>query len=243
MNWSVSEKIIAVIESVGVVCLLAYFFYRSFIAIIPLSIAGALFFAGLKKKAIAKKLEELEMQFKECILSVSTSLKAGYAVENAFIESAEDMKQLYGGGALIVKELELIRRGIVVNYTLEELLQNFAKRSGSSNIRQFADVFVIAKRNGGNLPEIIKTTSEIIGRQIDSRGEIKAILSGRRMEQNIMKLMPFAIILYVGASSKGYFDSLYGNLQGVLIMTVCLGIYILAYFLGEKILGRLEKEM
>ena len=65
------------------------------------------------------------------------------------------------------------------------------------------------------MTEVIRSSADLISRDIESRQEIKAVLSGRRMEQNIMKVMPFGIILYVGMTSKGYFDSLYGNLTGV----------------------------
>ena len=65
----------------------------------------------------------------------------------------------------------------------------------------------------------------------------------KMMEQTIMKIVPFAIVLYIGFSNKGYFDSLYGNLNGVMIMSGCLAIYVFAYFLGDRIPGKIEKEM
>lgn len=240
-NRETSEKFLNMLESFGVMVLLSYFFYRSIWAMLPLVVVGVFFYRSLKKKYIRKKLEQLDCQFKECILSVSTSLKAGYAVENAFSESERDMKQLYGENSMIVTELEIIRRGLVMNVPLEDLLNNLAERSGSEHIIQFSQVFAIAKRAGGNMPEIIRTTANLIGRNIDSREEMKTIISGRRMEQNIMKLMPFAMVLYVGFTSKGYFDSLYGNLSGTAIMTACLIVYLAAYFLGEHILDKLER--
>lgn len=195
---------------------------------------------GRKKKECREKLT---IEFKECILSVSTSLKAGYAVENAFLESRGDMKLLFGENSMIYNELELIRRGLVINITLEELLEDLADRSGSADIHQFAQIFVIAKRNGGNIPEIIRASSELIGMRIETRQEIRTVLSGRRMEQNIMKLMPFGILAYIGMSYSGYFDSLYHNVRGVMIMTMCLVIYIFAYVTGDTILNRIEAEM
>lgn len=187
--------------------------------------------------------EELTLQFKECILSVAASLKAGYAVENAFLESRSDMEMLYGRESHIYQELELIRRGLIINITLEEQLNDLADRSGSEEIRQFAVVFTIAKRSGGNLPEIIHESAELIGRRVDARQEMQTMLSGRRMEQNIMKIMPFGVLAYIGFSYPGYFDILYHNWQGVIIMTVCLGIYLTAYIMGEKILRKIAGEM
>jgi len=231
------------IKSVVVVFFLAFFFYRSFWACLPLSVVGVLYFRMQQREAGAKCREKLTVQFKECILSVAASLKAGYAIENAFMESRKDMELLYGADSLIYRELEQIRRGLVINITLEEQLFGLAQRSAGEEIGQFATVFSVAKRSGGNLSEIIKASAELIGQRVDARCEMQTLLSGRRMEQNVMKVMPFAVLGYVGFSYPGYFDMLYHNWQGAAIMTVCLAIYLAAYVLGEKILRQIAEEM
>ena len=43
------------------------------------------------------------------------------------------------------------------------------------------------------------------------------------------------IIIFPEDISKGYFDVLYHNIIGVMIMSVCLTVYILAYLMSEKI--------
>ena len=58
-----------------------------------------------------------------------------------------------------------------------------------------------------------------------------------------MKGMPFAILLYVGSTYPGYFDSLYHNFQGIVVMTVCLLIYLGAYVLGDAILQQIINKM
>lgn len=242
-DWTWNEIVVEGIKAAMVVIFLAYFFYRSVWAVLPLSIVGILFFRGECKKKLAKCREELGIQFRECILSVVTSMKAGYAVENAFVESRKDMKLLYGEDSLIYEELEGIRRGLVVNITLEEMLFSLGERSDNEHILQFAQVFAIAKRGGGNLSEIMQSTVNLIGQRIDAKREIQTVLSGRKMEQNVMKGMPFAILLYIGISYPGYFDDLYHNLQGIVIMTVCLVIYLAAYALGDHILFKIAKKM
>ena len=62
------------------------------------------------------------------------------------------------------------------------------------------------------------------------------MIAAKRLEQNIMSVIPFAIVLYVGVTSKGYFDVLYTTSAGRVIMTVCLGVYGAAYIIGKKII-------
>lgn len=234
---------LSVSESVAVVILLSCFFYRSLWAVLPLGGIGILFFREQDRRKRDACIRELTVQFKDCILSVAASLRAGYAVENAFLESREDMGLLYGDSALICRELDLIKKGLVINITLEELLANLAERSQSAEIVQFAQVFSIAKRNGGSIPEVIQSSAELIGQRVNAIQEMQTVLSGRRMEQNIMKLMPFGILAYVGFSYPGYFDSLYHNWQGAAIMSVCLILYLTAYVMGERILKKIEEEI
>ena len=151
------------------------------------------------------------------------------------------MERQFGKGAFICEELEAIRRGMILNITLEELLTELGERSGSDAISDFARVFAIAKRYGGSMPEIISSAADTISLQIETREEIDASLSGRRMELNIMRIMPFGILAYVGLTSPGYFDPLYGNLTGTLLMSGLLLIYLAGFVIGDKILAGLEE--
>ena len=127
--------------------------------------------------------------------------------------------------------------------TTRRLLEDLSGRSGCEEIAQFAQIFALAKRNGGNMAEIIQSSAVQIGKQIELRQEIRTLLGGKQMELGIMKIMPFGILLYINMGNPGYFDSLYHNLTGILIMTGCLGVYLGAYFLGERIMKGIMAEM
>lgn len=243
MHWEGKDILNSLVHSTTIVFFLAYFFYRSPWAILPLVPVGIIQFYQIGKRKEKERIEVLTNQFAECILSVSASLKAGYAVENAFLESRRDMEMLYGKNSYIYKELEGIRRGLMINIALEEQLKDLAERSGSEEIAEFAAVFIIAKRNGGNLTEIIEESASLIGSRVKVRAELQTMLSGRYMEQSIMKMMPFVILSYIGVGYPGYFDPLYHNWLGVLIMTGCLGIYLIAYLLGERIFEKITREV
>ena len=242
-TWNKKDLAVMWLKAMAVVGILSYFFYKSVWAIFPMAIVGLAYFKTLLIKRQKLEKEKLVVQFRECILSVAASLKAGYAIENAFLESRNDMRMLYGEQSLIYQELELIRRGLIINITLEELLNHLADRSDSEEIIQFAQIFSIAKRSGGNIAEIIQDTAELIGQRIETKQEISTMLSGRQMEQNVMKAMPFAILFYIDISYPGYFEVLYHNWQGTLLMTGCLGIYLAAYVLGNKIMNQIETEL
>ena len=77
----------------------------------------------------------------------------------------------------------------------------------------------------------------MIKSRIDVEAEIRVMLSEKVLEQRIMNAVPFLIIFYISASSKGFFNVLYGNLTGVLVMSACLAVYLFAFGLSERIMA------
>lgn len=228
--------------SVGELCMgaglslfFSFFFYRSIWAIPFMLPVGVLFMRWNHQKKVQKRDNYFLEQFKECILSVSANLKAGYAVENAFLESISDMQMMFGEKSMIVDELYRIQKGLRNNETLENLLFLTAKRCGAEDVLEFAEVFAIAKRNSGNIPEMINVYSKSIEQKLAVVDEIQTLLAAKQLEQKIMNVMPFAIILYLEYSSPGYFDMMFHNLSGIAIMTGCLICYVCAYWMSVKI--------
>lgn len=219
----------------GVAVFLAYFFYRSAWAIpFMVPIGMALVWWNHQKKRKEQELYFLE-QFKECILSVAASLRAGYAVENAFLESMGDMKMMFGNNCEMVEQLILLQKGLRNNETLEGLLYAMAKRRENMDVHEFAEVFSIAKRSSGNVTETIIIYSSIITRKLEGTREIQTLLAAKRLEQKVMNVMPFVIVLYLEYSNPGYFDMMFHNWQGGLIMTGCLVGYLVAFAMAEQI--------
>lgn len=225
-----------VILSITVVLFFAYFFYHNLWFSILLIPIGILFYKQEAKKKEEKQKDELSREFREMIMSISANLQAGYAIENAIIEARKDMLVMYGEDSKIVKELHVIIKGIHNQVSVEELFVSFGKRSGISDIEDFGAVFAIAKRTGGDLNRIIASTAEVISKKIEVQNDIKMLIASKMMEQNIMNLVPFGIVFYISFTSKGFFDSMYGNLTGIFIMTACLLLYLFAYFLSQKMI-------
>lgn len=234
---NIKDKLKDRIIGIGLVAILAFFFYRSLWAVPFLIPVYWLYQREAVKTYEQKYRKEMAVQFKDAILAVSANQKAGYSVENAFKQSYQDMVLLYGKESMICKELYTILSGLSNNLTMERLLYDLGKRCGVEEIKEFAEVFAVAKRNGGNLTEVIERSALVIEEKIKTEKEIQVLISARKLEQKIMNVVPFAILLYVGITSKGFFDVLYYNPVGVIIMTVCLAVYLGAVLLSRRIVN------
>lgn len=236
-RFSFKQGMAACLEGAAVVVMIGYFFYQSWLACIFL-IPVFVFFVREKKREEAKKRrQELSLQFKDLVLALSANVKAGYSIENALRESYRDMELLYSENSPVCMEVKQMLRGLDNNVVLERLLYDLGVRSRVPDIMQFADVFLIAKRSGGNLTEILEKTAAVIEQKIETDKEIQLMISAKKTEQKIMNLVPFMIIFYIGTTSKGFFDVLYHNVIGAAVMTGCLLFYGAAYLFSKRIVS------
>lgn len=213
----------------------SYLFYDHFIPAILFSPCIVLYFRYIRSYLCICRKKQLLLQFRDMILSISVSLGSGYSLENSIRECDREMRLLYGEGADICIETALMTKKLTLNIPIETIFYDFAVRSQCPDILMFSQILNIAKRTGGDLISIIKTSSETIGEKIDIQREIQTSISSKRFEQNIMSVMPLAIMAYIRFTSHDFFDTVYHNPTGICIMTVSLLIYILAVLLGIRL--------
>lgn len=229
------EKIIGMLEYVFLCSVFAFFFYRSVIAFIVF-LPGVFYFRKIYiASLITKRKKKLSTEFSQTLYSVISGLKAGYSIENAFIEAKRDAELFFGSESLMVFEIQIIKSGLNMHMNLEDLIEDLGTRSGDEEILLFADVFRCAKRNGGNITEVLSETADRIQERICIDREIDLLISEKLLELRIMEVVPFVILIYLDITSRGYFDILYEGLRGRLVMTICLMVYIVAAFVAEKI--------
>ena len=221
------------VAAAGVV---AYVFYRSIWVFIVLAPLGALYPLMKRKGLAAKRSAELASQFREGITVLSSDLAAGYSMENAMREAASELRLLYGDSSMIVGEFEYINHRVSMNVPVERAWDEFAVRSGLDDVRNFARVIKVAKRSGGDMGEIIQWTSDVIGDKIKVTDEIRTMTAAKRLEQKVMNIVPVGIVIYIDATSPGFFDMMYTTMLGRVIMTVCLGVYAAAVVISGRIL-------
>ncbi len=235
-HWGRWEFLAQFLKNMVLFCGIFYLFYESLWTIIPAVLVSYLSVKRKEKKRLEDRKWQLNIEFKEAILSLSAALNAGYSIENAFAEAIKDLHLLYDEGSYIIPEFEYILYQLQMNQTIESAIEEFAKRSGVEDICNFSEVITTAKRTGGNLIKIIRTTGRNIGDKIEIKREIKTLITAKKFEAKIMNVIPLGIILYMLVTSPGFLAPLYHNLMGMIIMTIALIAYGAAYVWAEKIM-------
>lgn len=224
-------------KGASICALLCYTFYRSmvvFAVCLPLSLLYPHYEKRKKKK---ERLNKLLMEFKEGMVILAGALSAGYSIENALRTSQKELVLLYGEEVFFTRELGYMVQQIQTNRPIEQVLQDFSHRSGLEDIKNFTEVFCVAKRSGGDLSGIMKHTADMIREKLQVKEEIATLTASKKFEQKIMNLIPFFIVFYVEGSSPKFFDQMYTTGFGRLLMTGCLVVYVIAYILAQKMLA------
>lgn len=216
--------------------LLAYLFYNNWIAVFLLMPVSLFYLYQWRKECCRKKEAEFREQFREAAQILSSVLRVGYSVENAIRETEKELNSLYQKNTRIRTEFERMVRQLNMNQTAEQVLRGMAERVQQEDVEDFVVIFAAAKRMGGDSIGILINTIQVIGEKTDVEREIQTLLAAKKLEFQVMCMMPLGMVLYMRMSFPEFLSVLYGNPAGMILMTVCLGVYAFAWWLGWKMI-------
>lgn len=197
-------------------------------------IAGILFVPIRRDQIIESKKSKLNTQFRDMLETLSTNLGAGKNVTDSFKSVYDDLKVQYEEDAFILKELEVILSGMNNNIDIEVLLEDFGRRSGNEDIQSFANVFRVCYRKGGNIKQTIRATYKILSDKMEIAEEIETMVTSAKSEQNIMIVMPIALIGIIKMMSPEFGEN-FVSPAGLIATTVAIVLFVAAFFVGRSV--------
>ncbi len=233
---SLKERVFYSSAAALIIFAAGFVFYRSIFLSILLT-PLALLYPHIKTKDIIKRRrKELNIQFKDMLYSLASSVSAGKTIESAFKEALRDLSVLYPDpSAYILVEIKRIISRLDTNETLESALTEFSGRARLEDVDNFVNVLSITKRSGGNITEIIKSTSAIINDRIEVGQEIDMMLTERRFEQKVLNAVPVLMILLLSFSAPEYMQPVFNTAAGRVTMTLSIILIAAAWCIASKV--------
>lgn len=207
---------------------------------ISLFMPGYVIFEVMRRWKKEKQEEkwELTIAFRDLLMYLQNSLLAGYSPENGMREAVRGLEHLYGEQHLIVAESRLIVSRMENGYSMERALEEFGQSSGVDEIRQFAEVFTVAKRTGGEIGRIIRQTGGVLQDKLELKRELHTAVAAKEMEFRIMSLVPHGILLYLRICAPSMCSPLYHNTFGVSFMGILFLLWILLTLWGNHMIHK-----
>lgn len=208
-----------------------YLYYNSVIAgAVGAVLAGWKAPSIYQKSLFKRRSDELRVQFRDMLESLSNSMTVGMTASRAFHAAYNDMVTEHGEAAYITKELQLMcnahdNQGIEI----KDMMNDFAARSGLDDARSFAGVFDVSTNLGGDIPKIVRETRDMIGEKIEVEMEIQTLVTGQKSQLNILTVMPLVMTVLMKCINTGADTTL-----TFVAKTIALGMFIFAYWIGTK---------
>ena len=235
-HLSKKERLYGWIIALGITSVIAFLFYRSWWAMLLLPAMYPVIQRRLKVQLQKKRLGDLQEHFMQGIQVLNSGLQAGMSMENAWKEVEKECELLYGKQDAFYLEVRTMNRTVTYNQPIEQLFLDFSHRTGIADIISFAEIFGYGKRSGGNWKIILDRTVTQIAERYEAEREIAVMVAAKRLEQQVMNLVPLGMLLFLQVSSWEYVSVLYHNSLGVMCMSICLAVYLFAICLAEKIM-------
>lgn len=231
------ERLLYILAAAVVIFAVGMIFYQKPVLALLLSLASLRFPKIRTRQIIRKRKKALELQFKDMLYALSSSMAAGRSLESAFRDALRDLEIIYPDpDTPIMRETAYIIRCIEMNMTVEDAISQFAARAHIEDIANFADVIRICKRSGGNLIEVIRSTSQMITDKIETKNEIETVITAKKFESRILTCTPIVMVAVLSTASPDYMAPVFQSAIGAIVMTIAIVMFVISFFIGEKIM-------
>jgi tight adherence protein B len=147
----------------------------------------------------AKRQKQFHGQLVDSLLLMSSSLKAGLSMLQAFGVVAEEMPPP------ISQEFGLLLKETRMGVSLEEAILHLKRRVPSDDLNLFATAVLVARETGGDITHIFGRLVQTMRERKQLKEKIISLTYMSRMQGIIMALLPFGFALFVYNMNKDYF--------------------------------------
>lgn len=225
-----------------------YIFGYALIALTLQIFYGAWYFSAAGGLAIAftgswykthleeKRRQALSISFMDFLYALSASFATGRPLEEAVQEARMSLSALYPSDAPMLLELDLMLRCLSEGRESEsKVLWSFAGRCGVPEILEFVEVYLVCREAGGDLTRVVSDATRILVEKMNVEKEIRVLTAQKRLEGQLISVMPAIVILFMKWTSPEYLEPLYTTNAGRVVMTAALAGIAAAYRITQVI--------
>jgi len=218
----------------GAAAFVAGIFLRGLPLAIAMGVGAAylpLAYVAVRKSARRKALVN---QLPEALSMMASSLRSGYSFLRAMQAVGDEMDPP------IAEEFGRVLDELNVGVSHEFALKHLHERCPTGDIELVVTACQIQANVGGNLAEILDTTSDMIRERVRLQGEISALTAEGRLSAGILAALPVFLAVIVNHLSPGYLDPLFKTKLGLLMfggasVAMTMGLLLIKKMLNIQI--------
>lgn len=216
--------------------IISILFFNSIFVTLTSCVISVITIKPLKKLHNKRLLKRRENEFMVFIYSLSSLINIGKSFESAYRISVEEMKK-EGSIYILLSDLEQVSLCFEMNMSITEALSVLANKYPIETILNFSKIIEVAIVQGGSIEAIIESTVLMIREKNDVENELEVIITQKKFELMILLSFVPLMILYLRLVTADFTKLMYDSLSGKAIMFVCLLLYLVSGYIGNKIVS------
>ena len=220
----------------GIISSLFYFLRANEADILNICIVFVLFFMFsfpipkiILKIMKKRRTEKFNQQLEGALGSISSSLKAGFSINQAFDEIANTNK------APISVEFRMLMQEIRLGVSMEDALDNMTRRINSVDFELVSTAVITARQTGGELTGTLERLAELIRERLRINNKLKAMTAMGRLQALMIGSMPFLLLWGMYYVSPGMVGGFFSTPVGYAALVVVIVLDIAGFLVIKKI--------
>lgn len=214
----VSEFLILRLVFALVAALLVFVLFRNLVFGVLAFVIFSFLHAPIIHIRKSMRVSRFTSQLAEFLVLVVNSLRAGQSfMQGCSVAVGESPEPIASEFKQVIKEVNL---GMPESDSLENLLT----RVPSEELKIVISGYIIQRRVGGNLAEILEKTAQTIRERLKIQGQISVLTTQGKLSGAIVAALPFVIGFAVSAINPEYMKPLVDTVPGYFL--IALGLFM-----------------
>ena len=180
--------------------LLGFLFTRALWGTLAAMAGGFFVPLAVIKQLVSARRKKFAAQLVDGLMLLSSSLKAGLSLTQAFETLVEEMP------APISQEFGLVVRQMRMGVSIEEAMSMLKKRMRVDELDMIITAMLVSKETGGDLTVTFSKVIYTIQERNKLFGRVAALCVQAKMQGVIMSILPIVFGLFVYKVNPGFFD-------------------------------------
>lgn len=178
-----------------------------------------------------RRVRAIENQLSTFATTLANTLKSNPSIHAAFLSLEPLLTRP------LSQEINLVAKEMRLGTPLETCLANMAQRVRSLSLRSVLSSILIARRVGGNLPEILSTTAAALREMTRLERVVRAKTAQSKAQIVVLSLAPAAVVFAFDAVKPGYFDPLFASFSGIVVLALASGLWLASIVVARQVLA------
>ncbi|MEO0454913.1 MAG: type II secretion system F family protein, partial [Verrucomicrobiota bacterium] len=163
------------------------------------------------------------------LILIVNSLRAGQTfMQGCSVAVVESPNPISTEFKQVIKEVNL-------GMPEQESMENMLTRVPSEELKIVVSAYIIQRKVGGNLAEILDTTAETIRERIKIQGQISVLTTQGKLSGSLVGALPFVLGFILAGLNPQYMAPLISTIPGY----VCIGIVVVLQSIGAFAIWRI----